>query len=221
MSTGSPDGAVQAPSTFSRGGFVARALAAAGALSGLTAAFERAGLASAAAAGSDLTLDTLNGLAAFVVPGRDDYSSAQGQSTTEPGGVEAFAGVALVQGLDFALPGLSANAAALLNNAALLVRSDSGVGQFASPYANLAFAEKAAAFALLEGHPAFAPFRSFVGTLPGLAAYLSYSEVGVFDPASRTIAARPIGWQLSSYDGVADGRDEFVGYLENRRRADA
>src|SRR5438067_3521536 len=81
MSTGSPDGAVQAPSTFSRGGFVARALAAAGALSGLTAAFERAGLASAAAAGSDLTLDTLNGLAAFVVPGRDDYSSAQGQST--------------------------------------------------------------------------------------------------------------------------------------------
>ena len=33
--------------------------------------------------------------------------------------------------------------------------------------------------------------------------------------------AIPLGWTLASYPGVADGRDDFRGYFENRRRADA
>ena len=223
MDTSTPHRAAGQPTaTFSRSAFVARALAAAGALTGLPAAFERAGLVDeASAAGSDSVLQTLNGLVAFIVPGRDEYSMAQGQQTADAGGVEAYAGVALAAGLDFAQPSLAASAAALLNNAALLVRGSSADGAFASPFANLSFTEKAAAFSLLEGHPGFAQFRPFVGVLPGLAAFLSYSEVGVFDPGSRSIVARPIGWEISSYDGVADARDEFVGYLENRRRADA
>lgn len=35
----------------------------------------------------DLTRDTLNGLVAFVVPGPDAYSRAQGEWTREPGGI--------------------------------------------------------------------------------------------------------------------------------------
>ena len=38
-----------------------------------------------ATAAPDLVVDTFNGLVAFVVPGPDAYSVAQGESTTEPG----------------------------------------------------------------------------------------------------------------------------------------
>jgi hypothetical protein len=75
--------------------------------------------------------------------------------------------------------------------------------------------------AVLEGDPSFAPLRSLVGVLPALVAFLAYSEAGVFDHATRTLHGRPVGWTLSGYEGVADGRDDFRGYFENRRRADA
>jgi hypothetical protein len=102
----------------------------------------------------------------------------------------------------------------------LVVNPGAASGSFASPFANLWFAEKATVFAILEINPQFAPLRSVVGTLPGLVAFLSYSEVGVFDPGTRTLVGQPIGWTLSSYEGVAEGRDEFRGYFEHRRRAD-
>jgi hypothetical protein len=211
--------------TFSRRGFVARALASAGALAGLSQALARAGLATeAAAAAPDLVTQTFNGLAAFVVPGPDDYSLAQGVSTPEPGGVDAHAGEALVAGLNFAdasQPALAAGAATLLNSVAVGVDAGSAIGQFASPFANLRFDQKGVVFSILEGAPNFEQFRPLVGVLPALAAFLSYSEVGVFNPATRSIGATPVGWQISSYDGVADGRDELVGYFEGRRRADA
>jgi hypothetical protein len=46
----------------------------------------------------DLTRDTLNGVAAFFVPGRDPYSLQQGESALEPGGLEAGAGEGLFKG---------------------------------------------------------------------------------------------------------------------------
>src|SRR5262249_10306993 len=94
-----------------------------------------------------------------------------------------------------------------------------GSGSFASPFANLLFGQKATVFAVLEGAPQFAPLRPLVGTLLGLVAFLSYSEVGVFDPGTRTLVGQPLGWTRSSYEGRAEGRDEFRGYFENRRRS--
>jgi len=211
--------------TLTRGAFVARALTSAGVLVGLQEALTRGGLGTeAAAAAADLVTQTFNGLAAFVVPGPDDYSVVQGVTTTEPGGVEAHAGEALVAGLNFAdasQPNLAAGAATLLNSVAVVVDASSAVGRFESALANLTFANKGTVFAVLESEPNFEPFRPLVGLLPALAAFLSYSEVGVFNPATRSIVAAPIGWQLSSYDGVADGRAELVGYFEGRRKVDA
>jgi hypothetical protein len=210
---------------YSRRAFVARAAAASGTLLVLPAVLERAGLNDAAAAATtDLVTDTYNGLVAFVVPGPDAYSIAQGESTSEPGGIDAGATPALIAGLNFASPvppDLAGTVATLLNTAAQLVEPAAATGIFTSPFANLAFSEKAAALALLETADPFAQLRSLFVLLPSLVAFLAFSEVGVFDPRSRTLAARPLGWTLTSYDGVADGRDAFIGYLENRRKVDA
>ena len=46
----------------------------------------------------------VNGLLAFVVPGSDPYSVAQGHSTADPGGVDAGVLPALIGGLDLASP---------------------------------------------------------------------------------------------------------------------
>jgi len=213
-----------ARSAFSRAAFVRRALIAAGALVSLPDTLARAGLAEdAAAAAPDLVTDTFNGLVAFVVPGPDPYSVAQGESTVDPGGIDAFATQALIAGLTFAQPAqpLASIVASLLNMVAQGVNPASGGGPFASPFANLSFAEKAVVFDVLEHDGAFAQLWSLFGVLPSLVGFLAYSEVGVFDPATRTVVATPIGWTLTSYDGVADGRDAFVGYFENRRRVDA
>src|SRR5262245_47030892 len=93
------------PTTVSRRKFIVQALLGAGALSSLPALLEKTGLAETAlAAGPDLTRDTLNGVAVFFVPGPDPYSVYQGESTPEPGGLEAGAGEGLFQGLNFANP---------------------------------------------------------------------------------------------------------------------
>ncbi len=51
-----------------------------------------------------LSLDTYRGLAAWVVPGSDPYSRAQGEISSTPGGVEAGAGEFLLYGLDRYVP---------------------------------------------------------------------------------------------------------------------
>lgn len=210
---------------LSRRNLVGRIALAAGAAAGFESALRRAGLVEEArAASTDVVVETMNGLAAFVVPGPDGYSVAQGESTVEPGGVDAHAGEALVQGLNMAQasqPTLAANVAALLNGVALAVNPNAGNGRFSSPFANLSFAEKGYVFATLESAPTFEEVRSLAGVLPGLVAFLAYSEVGVFNPATRSLVAQPVGWTISSYDGVADGRDELIGYFENRRKVDA
>jgi hypothetical protein len=40
----------------------------------------------------------------------------------------------------------------------------------------------------------------------------------VFDPATRTLSGRPVGWQLTGYvpNGVVDGWDDFQGYFQDR-----
>lgn len=51
-----------------------------------------------------LSLDTYRGLAAWVVPGQDSWSQAQGETSPTPGGVEAGAGEFLLHGLDRYVP---------------------------------------------------------------------------------------------------------------------
>ena len=207
--------------TSSRRMFIVRTLVGAGAIGWLPALLEITGVAQAAqAAGPDLTRDTLNGVAVFFVPGPDPYSVHQGESTPEPGGLEAGAGEGLYQGLNSAspfVPNLSDVVAGLLNATALAV-NPVGSGPFASSFSNLSFAHKARVFELLEGNPASAPLA---GLLPGVVAFLAYAETAVFNPATRTISGRPIGWDLSNYSGVSDGRNEFKGYFRNVRKANA
>jgi hypothetical protein len=197
------------------------ALLASGALAALSPLLEMTGLVKEALAQSpDLTRDTLNGVAVFFVPGPDPYSVHQGESTPEPGGLETGAGEGLYQGLNFAnpfVPNLATVVAGLLNATALAI-NPAPSGPFASAFSNLSFAEKGKVFELLEGNPASAPLA---GVLPAAVGFLAYAETAVFDPVTRTISGRPIGWDLSSYTGVSDGRDEFRGYFRNRRRADA
>jgi hypothetical protein len=209
--------------SISRAAFVARALAATGAAAVLPGVLLKNGFVQdAAAAGGDVgVLETMNGLVAFVVPGNDAFSLAQRESTADPGGVDAYAGPALVGGLEYVQAGLSADVAGLLNGLAVVAKSQPGSDAFSSPFANLAFADKARVFEFLETWPQFEQLRPLTGALPALAAFLSYSEVGVFNPATRTLAGTPLGWTMSGYDGVADGRAELIGYFENRRRVDA
>jgi hypothetical protein len=200
---------------------VISALLASGALTALSPLLEKTGLVKEALAQSPgLTRDTLNGVAVFFVPGPDPYSMHQGESTSEPGGLEAGAGEGLFQGLNFAnpfVPNLADVVAGLLNATALAVNPKAS-GPFVSPFSNLSFADKGKVFAVLEGNPASAPLA---GVLPVAVGFLAYAETAVFDPATGTISGRPIGWDLCNYSGVSDGRDEFRGYLRNRRRADA
>jgi hypothetical protein len=167
-----------------------------------------------------LTRETLYGVAVFFVPGPDPFSLQQGESTATPGSIEAGAGEGLLQGLNFAnpfAPNLADTVAGILNSTALAV-NPAVTGPFQSPFANLPFAQKGVVFSLLEGNPATA---QLIGLLPLAVAFLTYSETAVFDPVTRTIRDRPIGWDLSNYSGVSDGRNEFRGYFRNRRKADA
>lgn len=167
---------------------------------------------------ADLIRDTFDGLVAFVVPGPDSYSVAQGMSTPEPGGLDCGITSLLIDATDESapyLPQFSAIVAGILNNLADVVHPGA-TGSFVSPFARLAFSEKAAVFEIMDGTE---PLRPLAGVLPVFVGFLCYSEAGVFDVNTRTVTGRPVGWTISKYEGVADGRDEFLGYFENRRRA--
>jgi hypothetical protein len=160
--------------------------------------------------------DTFNGLLAFVVPGSDEYSVAQGVSTIEPGGVDAHVTDIFITTLDQStpfLPNFSSTVAAILNDLALVVNPAAG-GAFLSAFARLSFNEKVAVFQIMDSTE---PLKLLAGILPAFAAFLSYSEAGVFDPQTRSLTGQPVGWAISAYQGVANGRDEFRGYFENRQ----
>src|SRR6266852_4615352 len=91
----------------SRRSFLQSALAAAGLLliQELKAFPESAVLRTTQPASTvDLVHDTLNGLAAFVVPGPDVYSVAQGVNTPEPGAIAALVTEIFIPVLDGSMP---------------------------------------------------------------------------------------------------------------------
>lgn len=181
-------------------------------------------LESALAAETDVTRDTLNALVAFVVPGPDDYSKAQGESSKQPGGIQAGTTDALIELLDRfvgtaegpTLPS-SGGVAALLNATALQVNPAAANGAFVSPFARLSFADKVEVFHQLESITEGSELRFVSGIVIGAVAFLAYGEAGVFDPIRRRIKSRPVGWTITNYDGVADGRRELKGYWQGRR----
>jgi hypothetical protein len=167
-----------------------------------------------AATGDAATVDTFNGLLAFVVPGSDAYSTAQGVSTPEIGGVSVGAVDVLIATVDEStpfIPSFSAQVAAILNGLALAV-NPSASRPFLTPFANLSFAAKVGVFQIMDGTAALQPLA---GVLPPFAAFFAYSEAGAFDPVTRTLTGPPLGWTLSQYQGVSDGRAEFLGYFRN------
>jgi len=185
----------------------------------------RGWLESAYAAGPNVVQQTMSGLVAFVVPGRDRYSRTQGTKSRSPGGIEAGTTQALIRTLDRFLPGnppLSAAAATILNEVAANVSPRARNGVFASPFANLSLAQKAKVFETLEGFGGeeAGSIRFLAGNLPDLTAFLAYSEAGSFDAKRRRLKRRPPGWRLAGYSGVADGRAELRGYFAGRKAAD-
>jgi len=174
---------------------------------------------------TDLVRDTFHGLAAFVVPGSDIYSSAQGVVAPEPGAVSVHVAEILIGVLDRAVPSppqgpaSSAAIASLLNQVAQKV-NPSASGAFPSFFSRLSFRDKVAVFQFLEGDPSMAPFKRIGGLLAFFVAFLFYSEASTFDFATRALKGRPAGWIASRYEGVSDGRCEFKGYYQNRKQAE-
>jgi len=172
---------------------------------------------SAHAATIDEVSETFNGLLSFVVPGPDVYSAAQGVSTAEPGGIDANVTEILIETLDLStpfLPNFSAIVATILNDLAGFV-NPIAPGDFSSHFARLAFAEKVAVFQIMDNTDSL---KALGGILPAFSAFVAYSEAGVFDAETRSLTAFPVGWAISNYQGVADGRDEFKGYFNKRRK---
>lgn len=207
-------------------------LALSAALAGLPRALaERGWLDEAEAVDLDLTRDTINGLVAFITPGDDAYSIAQGVSTKGPGGIAAGATGAIIETLDRAVPvpvvggstgatlPASGGVAQLLNNYALQVNPGASRGGFASPFARLSFREKGEVFRRFESDPTWedSSIRNLSGLLPTFPAFITFSEAGVFEDGKLT--ERPIGWRISGFAGRSDGWNEFKGYYSGRRQA--
>lgn len=184
----------------------------------------------ALAQSADLTIDTLNGLLAFVAPGSDEYSRQQGQSTGRPGGVGANVVGTFVYDLDHFVPAVvfgsqgaavpsSGGVASMLNAYALQV-NPAATGPFLSPFARLSFADKVEVFRRLESdlEGTESELAFVTGLLPGFAAFLAFTEAGVFDSATGTLTGPPLGWQLSHYAGPSDGWPELRGYYQGRRK---
>lgn len=159
-----------------------------------------------------IVLDTLEGLLAFVVPGPDAHSVAQGMTSLTVGGVGLGIAGLLAATIDQTtpfVPHFSATVAATLNALASVV-NPTAPPAFVSVFARLSFAEKAAVFQIMDGNEAL---KLLGGVLPPFVAFFCYSEAAAFNPATRKLTGQPVAWQLSNYQGVADGRDEFRGYL--------
>lgn len=247
-------GDVTAGDGFSRRVFLARAgiVAAAAGLWQLTSLVDVEGPAQhALALEPDQVRDTINGLVAFVFPGDDEYSVAQGEDQERPGAIAAGTTDALIESLDRYLPApyvgdssgnhtvpLSGAVAGVLNTAALAVNPAASSGAFLSPFSRLSWEQKAHALRLLEeetGLPdhdlpqpltrASGNTEFLAGILPAFAAFLAFTEWAVWDPDTRTLTERPVGWAHSGYqDGrltPVEGWDEFHGYYQDRRSVES
>lgn len=181
-------------------------------------------LESALAAGPDLVHDTFNGLVAFVVPGPDPYSRAQGHSSTTPGGIAAGATQATIDALDAFVGGpngssfpSSSAVTGGLNATALTVNPAATAGGFQSAFSRLSFPEKIEVFRRFEANTEGTEFRYVAGVLIATVAFVAYSEVGALDPRTRRLTKRPVGWRISRYSGVRDARHQLRGYWRGRR----
>lgn len=133
----------------------------------------------------------------------------------------------------------SVMAALLLNLAATRV-AGSVDGPFPSPFANLTWEQKAQVFEELENENSWlkraitwaipdwnyreaAPgvLISFVSFMLRVIGFGSYCEFAVFNPATREVVQRPLGWVLSQYAPDAPpsgiGSDDLIGYFQGRR----
>ena len=196
----------------------------------------------------DVVLDTFNALGAMIWPGNDPYSVAQGESNDRPGAVAANIGrhvVAMLDGLVAqpytALPvergtvPLSGSLASAINSVALSVNPVGTGPAFPAPFARLTLADKAAVWRILEQDTrqvtdrdpthSLGVLQFLFGVLPALVAFYAFSEVDVFDPATRTVVRRPLGWDHAGYleDRTApvEGWDDFSGYYQDRREVES
>jgi hypothetical protein len=132
---------------------------------------------------------------------------------------------------------LSLPVALLLNYVATVVNPASLHGAFVSPFARLSLAQKAHALEMLEASQSQLialidaqvpqPLQSSVsgllrflgGALHEFAAFGSFGESPRFDPATRSLVGRPVGWQLTGYlpdNQTGDGWDDLIGYYQGR-----
>jgi hypothetical protein len=179
----------------------------------------------------DVIRDTLNAVLAFILPGDDEYSVAQGESAAGPGGVGANTVEPLVKALDHFVPAYavgveatvpaSGGVATLLNSFALQVNPAADHGSFLSPFARLSFKEKAEVFRRFELDQtvnAAVPELAFVaGIMHGYIAFLIFTEGGVQDPRTLRPTTRPVGWAITGFSGPADGYPELKGYFQGRK----
>jgi hypothetical protein len=225
---GGPGDSARADGGLSRRTLLARAgvAGAAAAFAQLPGFLARQGwLEQALATEADVARDTFNGLVAFVVPGPDEYSKAQGQSSRTPGGIAARGTDGTIELLDGFMgtpagPSLPSSklVAGLLNGYALQVNSSASSGVFLSPFARLKFAEKIEVFRRFEAGTEGSELRFVSGTLISAVAFMCYGEWGAYDFEARRLTGTPVGWKTMHYAGVTEGFDELAGYFEGRRR---
>jgi hypothetical protein len=232
--SGDPDSGLSRRELIQRGGVLGAAAVLGGQLSAFVAG--QGWTEKALAQSPDLIRDTINGLVAFVVPGPDEYSTGQGESSPTPGAIAAGGTEAVIKLLDDFVPLSSTGAtlpasgavALLLNLTALEVEPGAAGAGFLSPFAGLKFDQKVEVMRRLEeltqsfteveaAGLGGGELRFVSGILLGAVAFLCFTEAGV-SPAPGEINAEPVGWQITKYDGVAEGRDELKGYYQGRRR---
>jgi hypothetical protein len=133
---------------------------------------------------------------------------------------------------------LSLPVALLLNYVATVVRPASLHGAFVSPFARLSAADKARTMAQLETSQSNLvalidaqvpePLKDSVsgllkflgGALHEFAAFGVFGESPRFDPRTRSLTGRPVGWQLTGFlpdNQTGDGWDDFIGYYQDRQ----
>ena len=183
-------------------------------------------LAEARAAEPDTTRDAINGFVAFIVPGSDVYSKAQGVTVPGPGGIGAGATDPVIAIIDRVMGDAAGNAvpssaatAGLLESAAKKIDPNASRGGFASNFSRLSFDQKLAAIRGIETDPALASVAGLLSSLPALVGLTVYSEVAVLDRRTRVPRRRPVGWRLTNYAGSSDGWPELRGYYGGRRKA--
>jgi hypothetical protein len=161
-----------------------------------------------------LTRNAMEGLVAFVVPGPDDSSVAQGVFTEEPGGIDAGIVDTLISTFDVLLPpprpfrSLSTAIASVLNSVALIIGS--------AQFEQLSFVDKARVLERIEAESAISDLVEIVTVV----SLLAYSEAGVFDRETRTLTGKPIGWTIADFAGMAEGHNDFRGYYEGTEPVD-